>query len=90
MSGKDIPWPASDELELADSLLQAAAPALEAELEWLASCLQARLASYFGQPPAAPPLPGDIAPPPLKEPGCPYSAAIETNTSSLTRLKKPH
>ncbi len=76
MSGKDIPWPVSDALELADSLLQAAAPALEAELEWLARCLQARLASYFGQPPAAPPLPGDIAPPPLKQPGCPYSAAI--------------
>ena len=42
MSGKDIPWPVSDELELADSLLQVAAPALEAELEWLARCLQAQ------------------------------------------------
>lgn len=75
MSGPDLPWPttapgASPE----DSLLPAAAASLEAELEWLATCLQTRLGSYFGTPPASPALPIDA--PPLHPPGCPYAAAV--------------
>ncbi len=74
MNGNDLPWTPSVDGELADSLLQAAAPSLEAELEWLAGSLQRRLAGYFGQPPASPPLPD--AAPPAAQAGCPYAAAV--------------
>lgn len=43
--------------------LTAIARTLEAELAWLAAALQRRLDSYFGNPPANPPLPGELAPP---------------------------
>jgi len=40
---------------------------LEAEFEWLARVLQARLAAYFGTPTRSPPLPGNNLPaPPLQ------------------------
>lgn len=80
MSGKDLPWTDND--ALADSLLQAAAVTLDAELEWLAANLQARLAAYFGQPPASPALPTDA--PPLEQPGCPYAAAVQRHGLDAT------
>ncbi|NML25037.1 ATP-binding protein [Zoogloea dura] len=75
MSGPDLPWTPAPSAATADSLLPAAAASLEAELEWLASCLQARLGSYFGTPPSSPALPVDA--PLLGQPGCPYAAAVQ-------------
>ncbi|MBS0345604.1 MAG: ATP-binding protein [Proteobacteria bacterium] len=74
MNSHDLPWRPADGGEPADSLLQAAAATLEAELEWLADCLRVRLQSYFGQPPSSPPLPADA--PPLDRMDCPYAAAV--------------
>ena len=79
MSGKDLPWTDGDTLP--DSLLQAAAVTLDAELEWLAASLQARLAAYFGQPPSSPALPDA---PPLDQPGCPYAAALRRRALDAT------
>ena len=55
----------------ATALHAANARVLEAELEWLATCLQWRLQTYFGQPPASPALPFDGA---CQPPGVPASA----------------
>lgn len=62
--------------DLSRTLAGAAARTIEAELEWLATCLQARLSSYFGQPPASPVLPQAGSAPALANPDCPYSAAL--------------
>ncbi len=62
--------------DLARTLASAAARTIEAELEWLATCLQARLSSYFGQPPSSPALPQAGSAPVLSDPDCPYSTAL--------------
>ncbi|WP_052162940.1 ATP-binding protein [Aquabacterium sp. NJ1] len=70
--------------DLSRTLAGAAARTIEAELEWLASCLQARLSSYFGQPPSSPALPQAGSAPALNgpdrdpngDPDCPYSATL--------------
>jgi hypothetical protein len=49
---------------------------LEAELEWLAACLQDRLARYFGQPPSSPALPQSRPAPALQGQDCPYGRAL--------------
>jgi hypothetical protein len=48
---------------LADAVI-ANAGDLEADLEWLARVLQARLTAYFADPSRSPPLPADKLPPP--------------------------
>ncbi|MEY4764481.1 MAG: hypothetical protein RI907_1154 [Pseudomonadota bacterium] len=65
----------------ATALHAAHASVLDAELEWLATCLQWRLQTYFGQPPASPALPFDGAcqPPTLPQSSCgatPYSTLV--------------
>ena len=83
MNSHDLPWRPADG-EPADSLLQAAATTLEAELEWLADCLRVRLQRYFGQPPDSPPLPADA--PPLDRRDCPYAAAVHRHLDHAQRL----
>ncbi|HEX5356990.1 MAG TPA: hypothetical protein VFW93_12270, partial [Aquabacterium sp.] len=53
-----------------------AARTLEAELEWLATCLQLRLAHYFGKPPSSPALPQSQPAPALQDKDCPYSRTV--------------
>ncbi|WP_290676720.1 AAA family ATPase [Aquabacterium sp.] len=58
------------------TLSGAAARTLEAELEWLATCLQDRLEHYFGKPPSSPALPQSRPAPALQDKDCPYSRAV--------------
>ncbi len=74
VSGKDLPWTRTAGGELADGLLPSAAVTLEAELEWLAACLQSRLSAYFGHHPSSPALP--VSAPPLAPVNCPYATAV--------------
>ncbi|HRH13363.1 MAG TPA: ATP-binding protein [Azonexus sp.] len=59
-----------------DKKLNALARHLDAELDWLAAVLQRRLNSYFGNPPANPPLPGEIKPPALPEGASTFSTFV--------------
>lgn len=62
---------------LADALI-ANARDLEADLDWLARVLQARLATYFGEPSTSPPLPGEELPPPaLADSRSPYAEFLQ-------------
>lgn len=56
--------------------LSANARDLEAELAWLAAVLQRRLDGYFGNPPASPPLPGEMLPPVLGEGASPFADLV--------------
>ncbi|MDD3354216.1 ATP-binding protein [Zoogloea sp.] len=67
--------PGLPDMAPADRLLSAVAITLEAELEWLARCLQTRIDTYFGRPPTSPALP--VNAPSLDQPECPYADAVQ-------------
>ncbi|MFZ2365263.1 MAG: ATP-binding protein, partial [Azonexus sp.] len=64
--------------------MTAIADALEAELAWLAATLQRRLDSYFGNPPANPPLPGELSPPLVAGGSSPYADFLACHALSAS------